>query len=126
MTNLTGPALYSAFAEQVYRRSYVKGSADQPIIVGRDGAPGDLPSDLSGWSLVAPSTLNIQNKGQSSLPSEFTVSGNYIYDIATGFVAMVAVNSSGQYVVTFRGVTVTVHSISMCRTRAQFNAFDNS
>jgi hypothetical protein len=105
MSELSGLTLYSALSEQVYRRSYRRDAADQPLIIPGDGGSDNLTADISisGWSLVVPTVLNIQNDGQSSLPSQFTISGNYIYDIATGFVAMVATDGNGNYVVTFRG-----------------------
>jgi hypothetical protein len=92
MTTLTGLALYSALSEQVYRRSYASvlpggtPTSDQPIFLAGDGS--GQPSDITGWSLVDPQKLNLNQ-------SEFSwveLSGDYIYDTATGFVGRVARN----------------------------------
>ena len=85
---LTGLPLYSALAEQVYRRAYTQGAADQPLTVGGDGNPSGEPS-IGGQTLVTPASLQIATDPLAV--GRFLTFGDdrYIYDKATGFVAMV-------------------------------------
>ena len=100
---LTGFALYSALSDQVYPRAYVDKHADQPLDIAGDGSPTDQTANvIPGQTLAKP--IDELKLGTNLLTADrFQFDNNYIYDIATGFVAMVTTSGDGKYTVTFRG-----------------------
>lgn len=118
---LTGLALYSALSEQVYRRAYVEGKADQPLTLEGDGNQlGGEPS-IAGQELVDPKlVLNLNTNPLTAGRSR--IDKNYIYNTATGFVAMVTQGTGGRYNVTFRSTHAGNSSFWTLSTASLFKA----
>lgn len=118
---LTDLALYSALSEQVYRRANVKDKADQPLTLQEDGNQlGGEPS-IAGQKLVAPELVLKLNTNPLTA-GRFQIDNNYIYNTATGFVAMVTLGADGRYNVTFRSTHAGDSSFWTLSTATLFKA----
>lgn len=84
---LTSLALYSALAEQVYRRANVKDKADQPLLFRDDGNELGAETSIAGQELVDPK-LVLKLNTDPLTADRFKFDNNYIYNTATAFVAM--------------------------------------
>ena len=104
-TSLTSFALYSALAEQVYRRACIKYSADQPLAISGDGGDATGSNDqIPGQTLVDPEKISHLDTDPLTA-GRFLVDNNYIYDTSSRFMAIVTSGDNG-YTVTFRGTDV--------------------
>lgn len=98
---LTDLALYSALSEQVYRRANVKDKADQPLLFTEDGNQLGREPFIAGQELVNPKRfLDLDTNPLTA--GRFQFDNSYIYNTATGFVAMVTKGADGRFNVTFR------------------------
>jgi hypothetical protein len=118
---LTGLALYSALAEQVYRRAREKGKTDQPLAVGEDGSKLEAENLVTGQELVDPK-LVLKLNTDPLTKDRFRFDNNYMYNTATGFVAMVTKGTDDKFTVTFRGTDAGDASQWTCATATLFEA----
>ena len=118
---LTDFALYSALAEQVYRRAREKGKADQPLAVELDGNQLGAEASIAGQTLVDPKEVLLLDKNLLT-KDRFKFDNNCIYNAAPGFVAMVTLGTDDKFTVTFRGTDMGDASQWTCATAKLFEA----
>ena len=118
---LTGLALYSALSEQVYRRANVKDKADQPLLFKEDGNQLGAEASIAGQTLVDPKKVLLLDKNLLT-KDRFKFDNNYIYNTATGFVAMVTKSANDKFTVIFRDTDMGDASQWTCATTTLFEA----